>query len=140
MKKYLLSFLIFFSFSIVTYAQGYYYGDTQYEQKKEQASITFKNRSDYSMVVKIIKSYGGLYETVYLGAQSSRTVKFGTSASYRLKIKATHNGHTSYHKGGNFSVTCTATEWTEGSMEFRMSTYGSGLGPTISAKEFEKNE
>ena len=139
MKKFLISFLVFFSFSIMASAQGYYYDENQYEQQKSQASITFKNRSDYSMVVKIIKSYGGLYTTVYLGAQSSRTVTFDHSSSYKLKIKATHNGRTSYHKGGDFSVTCTEREWTEGSMEFRMSTYGSGLGPTISAKEFEKN-
>jgi hypothetical protein len=30
-------------------------------------------------------------------------------------------------------------EWTEGTMEFMLSTYGNGLGPTISAKEFESN-
>ena len=41
--------------------------------------------------------------------------------------------------GGKFSVTCNEYTWTDGIMEFMLSTYGSGLGPTISAKEFESN-
>lgn len=110
-----------------------------FKARKKQASITFKNKSDYTMIVKVMKSYGGLYSTVYLSARSSRTLNFDHTSSYKLKIKATHNDYTSYHKGGNFSVKCTDTRWTEGTMEFRMSTYGTGLGPSISAKEFESN-
>ena len=48
-------------------------------------------------------------------------------------------GHTSYHDGGKFSVTCTKTEWTEGEMSFQLSSYGNGLGPSISAKQFESD-
>ena len=91
------------------------------------------------MVVKIIGYYGGLYQTVSLPPQSCKTVYFSKSATYKTKIKTTRNGHTSYHKGVSFSVTCTETEWTEGEMSFQMSTYGSGLGPSISSKEFESN-
>ena len=56
-----------------------------------------------------------------------------------MKIKAVHNGIQSYHDGGNFSVTCNEYEWTEGTMEFMLSVYGNGLGPRISAREFESN-
>jgi uncharacterized protein RhaS with RHS repeats len=111
----------------------------QYYTQGNNATITFSNKSGYSMVVKIIGYYGGLYQTVNLPPHTSKTVSFSKSATYKTKIKATHNGHTSYHKGGNFSVTCTETEWTEGEMSFQMSTYGSGLGPSISSKEFENN-
>ena len=104
------------------------------------ASITFTNKSAYTMTLKIIGVYGGLYSTVSLPAHSSQVVHFNHSQTFKLKIKATYLGHTSYHDGVSFSVTCTDTEWTEGEMSFQMSTYGSGLGPTISAKEFESNE
>ena len=106
---------------------------------KNYASITFKNQSDYTMVLKIVGIYGGLYTTVSLPAHASRSVNFGHTVTYKLKIKATHHGITSYHDGGNFSVTCTDTEWTEGEISFKMSTYGNGLGPKISAKEFEND-
>ena len=91
------------------------------------------------MTLKVMKLYGGLYTTVTLSPHSSRTVTFSNTSSYKLKIKAVHNGRPSYHDGGKFSVTCNEYEWTEGTMEFMLSTYGSGLGPTISAKEFESN-
>lgn len=107
--------------------------------QKQKASYIFRNKSDYSMVIKIMHQYGGLFETVYLPAHSNQTVLFGYSAVYKLKIKATRNGQSSFHNGGSFAVTCTDTEWTEGEMSFQMSTYGSGLGPTISESEFEKN-
>lgn len=108
-------------------------------QTHQKASIVFKNKSDYTMTLKIIKQYGGLYTTVTLYPRSSRTVNFSSTSSYKLKIKAIHDGRPSYHDGGKFSVTCNEYEWTEGSMEFMLSTYGNGLGPTISAKEFESN-
>ena len=38
-----------------------------------------------------------------------------------------------------FSVTCNEYEWIEGSMELMLSTYGSGLEPAISVKEFESD-
>ena len=100
------------------------------------ASILFKNQSNYTMVLRIVGINGGLYTTVSLPAHSSRTVNFGNTATYKLKIKATHYGKTSYHDGGNFSVTCNNYEYTEGVMSFMMSTYGTGLGPSISANEF----
>lgn len=105
----------------------------------QYASITFRNMSGYTMTVKIIGVYGGLYQTVVLGPMTSQKVSFARTATYKLKIKATRNGRSSYHKGGDFSVTCSEYEWTEGEMSFQMSTYGNGLGPSISAEEFERN-
>ena len=91
------------------------------------------------MTLKIMRTYGGVYSTVTLPPRSSQKVTFPNTASYKLKIKAVLRGQASYHDGGKFSVTCTDYEWTEGTMEFMLSSYGSGLGPKISAKEFESN-
>lgn len=124
-----------------TSAQTHYdgMGDLYAYQTRENASITFKNRSSYTMTVKIMKSYGGLYETVVLAPNSSRKVYFSSTSTYKMKIKATKNGSVSYHDGSSFSVTCDDYEWTEGEISFSLSSYGNGLGPSISAKEFESN-
>ena len=124
-----------------------YYGDLfepsnsndTYCQQRQNASITFRNESDHSMQLKIVGLYGGLYQSISLFPHSSRTVYFSSSATYKLKIKTSLRGQTSYHDGGKFSVTCTATEWTEGEMSFKLSSYGNGLGPSISRKEFEND-
>ena len=142
MKKYLTVFIIMFVCSAIVSAQTWeipYPSTSLNSLYQEKASITFKNKSNYTMTLKVMNYYGGLYSTVTLSPRSSRTVTFSRTSSYRLKIKAVHNGQPSYHDGGTFSVTCNEYEWTEGTMEFMLSTYGSGLGPTISAKEFESN-
>ncbi|MGL5920710.1 MAG: hypothetical protein ACRCZQ_09465, partial [Bacteroidales bacterium] len=109
------------------------------QDSRKPATITFTNKSDYTMTLKVMHIYGGLYSTIELPPKTSRKMNFTITSTYDLKIKATHNGFTSYHKGGNFSVTCTDREWTEGEMSFSLSTHGNGLGPKISAKEFESN-
>lgn len=142
MKKYLATLVILLVSSFATVSAqtwGNPYSGSVKSASQQQASITFKNKSDYTMTLKIMKEYGGVYSTVILSPRSSRTVSFSSTSSYKLKIKAVHNGIASYHDGGNFSVTCNEYEWTEGTMEFMLSTYGSGLGPRISAKEFESN-
>ena len=142
MKKHIATLIILLVTSVTMYAQSqgdYYSSSSKVSQNQQKASITFKNKSDYMMTSKVMKLYGGLYTTVTLSPHSSRTVTFSNTSSYKLKIKAVHNGRPSYHDGGKFSVTCNEYEWTEGTMEFMLSTYGSGLGPTISAKEFESN-
>lgn len=141
MKKYFL-FAVMLLISVISVsAQSdlYSYNSDNYYVQTNQASITFRNTSNSTIVLKIIKSYGGLYQSVVLSPSSSQVVKFGSTSSYKLKIKAITNNNVSYHDGGEFSVTCTSTEWTEGTMSFSISSYGSGLGPTISAKEFESN-
>lgn len=141
MKKYFL-FAVMLLISVISVsAQSdlYSYNSDNYYVQTNQASITFRNTSNSTIVLKIIKSYGGLYRSVVLSPNSSQVVKFGSTSSYKLKIKAITNNNVSYHDGGDFSVTCTSTEWTEGTMSFSISSYGSGLGPKISAKEFESN-
>ena len=134
MKKY-LTVLIFLLVSTVTISAQKWADLSSLTTKN--ASITYKNNSEYTMTLKIIKPYGDLYTIVTLSPRSSRTVQFPSTSSYSMKIKAVRNGRASYHDGGVFSVTCNKYEWTEGVVEFKLSTYGSGLGPTISAKEFE---
>lgn len=109
-------------------------------QSEQNATMTFVNQSDYTMTIKVLHIYGGLYRTIVLDPWSRSVVRFSQSSSYKLKIKAVHNKSVSYHDGGDFKVTCNDYEVSRGTMEFRMATYGSGLGPTISAKEFESNE
>lgn len=142
MKKYIATLIILLVTSVTMSAQtwiDYYSSSSKVSQSQQKASITFKNKSDYTMTLKVMKLYGGLYTTVTLSPHSNRIVTFSNTSSYKLKIKAVHNGRPSYHDGGIFSVTCNEYEWTEGTMEFMLSTYGNGLGPTISAKEFESN-
>lgn len=142
MRKFFAILVVLLSFcAFHTSAQSQYdsMGDLYAYQTRENASITFKNRSSYTMTIKIMKSYGGLYDTVVLGPSSSRKVYFGSTSTYKMKIKATQNGSVSYHDGGSFSVTCNDYEWTEGEISFSLSSYGNGLGPSISAKEFESN-
>ena len=95
------------------------------------------------MTVKILKLKGGLYYTVDLPPRSSETVDFYSSATYKMKIRAMVNGRASYHKGGNFSVTSTSERWSQGEITFKLVVTktggGSGLGPTISKKEFDSN-
>lgn len=141
MKKFLATFL-FVLFCAASASAQYNYGSntSSYHVTKPNATITFQNKSDYTMTLKVIKLYGGLYTTVVLYPHSSRTISFSSTSTYKLKIKAVHNGQASFHDGGKFSVTCTEQEWTEGTMSFSLSTYGNGLGPRISAKEFESNQ
>ncbi len=144
MKKFILTVIIFVLGFVSASAQNFWgssdnSSSSSRTQQSTSATITFKNKSDYTMTLKVMYLRGGLYQTVTLSPHSSRVVSFSRSNSFKLKIKAVHNGSPSYHNGGNFSVTCTSTEWTEGEMSFSLSTYGSGLGPSISAKEFESN-
>lgn len=142
MKKIILSALIAIAAFTNANAQSYGWSTpiSYVEQSiSHNASISFNNKSDYTMTLKIIHSYGGLYTTIVLRPHSQQIVAFGKTSSYKLKIKAVHYGQTSYHDGGTFSVTCNSSEWTEGEMSFQLSSYGSGLGPSISAKEFESN-
>ena len=106
---------------------------------RQNAIITFSNKSEYRLTLKICSAFGGTYCVVELGPRSSRSVSFGQTAVYNLKIKATRFGQSSYHDGGRFSVTCDEFEWSEGEMVFEMSTHGSGLGPSISRAEFESD-
>lgn len=109
-------------------------------QNSGQASMTFRNQSDYTMTLRILYGVGGFYSKVVLYPHTSKTVYFSSSNTFKLKIKATSSyGQSSYHDGGKFSVTSNDREYSEGEMTFQLSSYGSGLGPSISAKQFESD-
>ena len=143
--KYIFLFIAALLFAISTSAQNYFgdYDIPTYTTQKSNATMTFKNQSKYHMTVKILKLKGGLYYTVDLPPRSSETVDFYSSATYKMKIRAMVNGRASYHKGGNFSVTSTSERWSQGEITFKLVVTktggGSGLGPTISKKEFDSN-
>ena len=145
MKKSVLFVIFALLVSINTFAQNYIsdYDYPIYTKQKSNATMTFRNQSGYHMTVKILKLQGGLYSTVSLPPYSSETVDFYSSATYKMKIKAMISGRASYHKGGNFSVTSTSERWSQGEITFKITVSkhggGSGLGPTISKKEFESN-
>ena len=143
--KYIFLFIAALLFAISTYAQNYFgdYDIPTYTTQKSNATMTFKNQSKYHMTVKILKLKGGLYYTVDLPPRSSETVDFYSSATYKMKIRAMVSGRASYHKGGNLSVTSTSERWSQGEITVKRvvtkSGGGSGLGPTISKKEFDSN-
>lgn len=139
-KLYFIVLVMLFSVSPNTMANNHFCNLNWTINQNNNATIIFRNKSDYSMVLKIMYSRGGLFQTITLSPKSFRTVSFNKSGNFKLKIKATRYGQSSYHDGGAFSVTCNEREWTEGEMSFQMSSYGNGLGPSISAKEFESNQ
>lgn len=128
-----------------SFAQNNYgnYDFPTYTTQKSNATMTFRNQSDYYMTIKIVGLYGVLYSIVNLSPYSSKVVDFYKSATYKMKIRAIVDGRESYHNGGNFSVTSTSERWSQGEMTFTLvvtkSGGGSGLGPKISKKEFESN-
>lgn len=142
MKKFIAAIIIgsiFFLSSSAQYNFSGGYGHSAYSDR-QTASIAFNNQSDYTMTLRILYAAGGYYSSVTLRPHSSSRVSFSKSGSFKLKIKASSSyGQVSYHDGGKFSVTCTDRERTEGEISFRLSSYGSGLGPSISAREFESN-
>ncbi|MCH5345801.1 MAG: hypothetical protein J1E63_01750 [Muribaculaceae bacterium] len=105
----------------------------------ENASLTINNRSGYTLTVKVMKVSGGLFQTVTISPNSSRTIYFGASGAFYCKTKAERWGETLYKKGGSFSVQCDSFGYTQGSLDFFVSSgYGSS-GSSISKAEFEKN-
>lgn len=139
MSKFLISLIMsILAFNCAT-AQFYSLGYGA-EQNSQTATMKFSNSSDYTLTIKIINyDGGGLYQRIVLTPHSSRIVSFKQSAKFKMKIKADYQGNVSYHKGGIFSVTNNYREYSQGEMTFSMSTYGSGLGPSISASEFSKD-
>lgn len=106
----------------------------------QNASLTINNRSDYTLTVKVMKTYGGLYSTVTISPRSSRSVSFSSSGSFYCKTKAENSWETLYKKSSGFSVQCDQFGYTQGSLDFYVSSSGYGnSGSSISKAEFEKN-
>ena len=133
MKKFFLAFCLM-CIAIVAKAQFSNYGS-------HNATLTIVNKSDYSMTVKVMKQYGGLYQTVYISPGSSRTVSFSRSGNFYTKTKAEKRlSGTLYKKGGVFSIQCDDKGYTTATLEFVITSGGGGsMGQSISKAEFDKN-
>ena len=94
MKKYIATLIILLVTSVSMTAQtwgDYYSSPSKVSQNQQKASITFKNKSDYTMTLKVMKLYGGLYTTVTLSPHSSSTVTFSNTHYMSLKIFHHHD-------------------------------------------------
>ena len=149
MKQFVVTILLVLGMTQNVLAQGWggqsYGTATNYSRSQHaSASITIVNRSDYTLTVKIMKTGGrGLYSTVNIYPHSSNVVSFSSSDSYFTKTKATKGGlisETLYRKSGAFSVKCDETGYTEGTMEFYVSSGAGGSGQGISKSEFESDK
>jgi hypothetical protein len=148
MKQFIFVMLIFVGLVQNVNAQGWYGGSSNssgYSRSQSNiASITIMNRSDYTLTVKILRTGGrGLYRTVYISPKSSNTVTFSSSDSFYTKTKAVKDGilgETLNRKGGSFSVQCDETGYTEGTLEFYVSSGSGASGQGISKSEFESNK
>lgn len=110
----------------------------EYDVYQQNAVIHISNRSDYTITVKVMRVNGGLYTTRTIGPRSSSSVSFEKSGDFYTKTKAEKGLETLYKKGSIFNVYCEADGYTEGTLEFYVSGYGSS-GQSISKAEFEKN-
>lgn len=128
--------------------QGWFNGSTgssSYSSSKStNASITIRNRSDYTLTVKVLRTGGrGLYRTLTISPNSSSIVTFSSSDNFYTKtmaVKSGFLGETLYRKGGAFSIQCDSQGYTEGTLEFFVSSTGGGsMGQGISKSEFEKD-
>lgn len=140
MKRLLGLMMLMFASLNPVMAQSPFSFPSSSSQSSGKASMTFRNQSDYTMTLRIIYASGGFYNKIVLYPHSYQTVYFSSSNNFKLKIKATSSlGQSSYHDGGKFSVTSNSREYSEGEMTFKLSSYGNGLGPSISAKQFESD-
>ena len=146
MKQLILMMILFVGLVQDVNAQGWYgkSSNSNYSQaQSHNASITIRNRSEYALTVKVLKTGGrGLYRTIYISPKSSSVVSFSRSDSFFTKTKAVKDGilgETLYRKGGTFTVQCDSERYTEGTLEFYVSSGTGGSGQGISKSEFEKN-
>ena len=143
MKKLLLMFVLTMGLIVNASAQGWY-SDSDVSSS-HNASLTIMNRSSYSLTVKIMRTgERGLYQTISIAPQSSGYVTFSKSDTFFTKTKATKGRETLYKKSSPFSVQCDATGYSQGTLEFFVSSGrgggrgGSGQG--ISKAEFDKDK
>ena len=144
MKKLVLTMVALVAMSATSFAQYNQYPSNPYgicSTQSSLASLTIVNRSDYTMTVKVMKQYGGLYQIVRLSPHSSNTVSFARSGIFYTKTKAEKDwSSTLYKKGGAFSVQCDDTGYTTGTLEYYISSTGDGsMGQSISRSEFEQD-
>lgn len=103
------------------------------------ATVTIRNKSSYTITVKVMKEQGGLHSQVVVEPQGSKLVSFPKSGNFYTKTKAEKGLETLYKMGNTFNVYCEEDGYTEGSLEFYVSSTGGASGQSISKAEFEKN-
>ena len=146
MKQLFLLFAFVIGVVLDMNGQGWYSNTGNNSNKSSystttNASLTIQNRSSYSLTVKVMKTNGrGLYQTVYISPQSSRTVYFSKSDNFYTKTKASKNYETLYKKSGVFSIQCDKSGYSQATIEFFVSSGGGGTGQGISKSEFESDK
>jgi hypothetical protein len=146
MKQFFLLFALVIGVALDTNGQEWYSNTGNNSNRSSystttNASLTIQNRSSYSLTVKIMKTNErGLYQTVYISPQSSRTVYFSKSDSFYTKTKASKNYETLYKKSGIFSIQCDKSGYSQATIEFFVSSGGGGTGQGISKAEFERDK
>ncbi len=122
--------ILFFTTSLVTFAS-------------ESAQLTITNRSNRTLTVKVMKQTGGLYTTLHVGAQQSRTCYIAQQGYYYTKTKAEKSfSETLYSQDNAFFVqnnshgysVLSITYWIEESQ------YPQSSGARISKSQFESDE
>lgn len=108
---------------------------------QQSASLTIKNKSGYTMTIKLMNAVtDSHYQTIYISSYSERTVYFSTSGSYYIKMKAEKGIETMYKKDSPFSIQCDDRGYSQATIEYYVSSNGgSNAGRSISKAEFERN-
>lgn len=123
--------ILFLTTSLVTFAG-------------ESAQLTITNHSNRTLTVKVMKQTGGLYTTLYVGAQQSRTCHIAQQGYYYTKTKAEKTlSETIYSQDDAFFVqnnsqgysVLSITYWIEESQYPPQSS-----GTRISKSQFENDE
>lgn len=108
----------------------------------EQATMTFKNKSNYTLTVKVMKYYGGLYSSVTIPAGGSRSIGFSSSGSFYTKLRFSSSYEDIYKiDRSGFSVTNDGYQYSEGTITYYMSASNSGssAGSPSNKREFEND-
>ena len=108
----------------------------------ESATFTVQNLSERTLTIKIMKSTGGLYSTIYVPAKSTRTASIYAQGYYYTKTKAEKQwSETIYSKDEAFYVqnnsqgysVLPVTYWVEESK------YPQSSGQRISRSDFDND-
>lgn len=138
----IITFCLLITFAVIAvnvYANDYV-KESDYAYLNYRASLSISNRSDYTLINKVMRiNGGGLYATVTIPARASRIVYFSKSGSFYTKMKAENGLETLYKQDSPFSIQCDSSGYTEASISYYISSYGGSAGRTISKTEFEKN-
>lgn len=107
------------------------------------AQLTINNHSNRTLTVKVMKQTGGLYTTLYVRAQQSRTCYIDQQGYYYTKTKAEKSfGETIYSQDDAFFVQNNSQGYSVLSITYWIeeSQYPQSSGTHISKSQFENDE